>query len=155
MITITKCMHHIFIFEWLNVIIIPNGRLIICWSSWNIGTIWNFAGGHALDRAWSDAFSVCYKWDGIFTWVWYSTEIADWEWNKWVSKSHRQRFLGGILCYLGIFYFRHISLYISLESRGGKKNPNPLVHPNPPTNCPPKPTYLINGQMGASPIRPN
>ena len=114
--TITKCMHHIFIFEWLNVIIIPNGRLIICWSSWNIGTIWNFAGGHALDKAWSDAFSVCYKWDGIFTWVWYSTEIADWEWNKWVSKSHRQRFLGGILCYLGIFYFRHISLYISLES---------------------------------------
>ena len=39
--------------------------------------------------------------------------------------------------------------------RGGKKNPNPLAHPNPPTNCPPKPTYLINGQMGASPIRPN
>jgi hypothetical protein len=39
--------------------------------------------------------------------------------------------------------------------RGVKKNPNPLVHPNPPTNCPPKPTYLINGQMGASPIRPN
>ena len=42
-----------------------------------------------------------------------------------------------------------------MRTRGGKKNPNPLVHPNPPTNCPPKPTYLINGQMGASPIRPN
>jgi hypothetical protein len=42
-----------------------------------------------------------------------------------------------------------------LEFRGGKKNPNPLAHPNPPTNYPPKPTYLINGQMGASPIRPN
>ena len=39
--------------------------------------------------------------------------------------------------------------------RGGKKNPNPLAHPNPLTNCPPKPTYLINGQMGVSPIRPN
>ena len=39
--------------------------------------------------------------------------------------------------------------------RGGKKNPNPLAHPNPPTNCSPKPTYLINGQMGASSIRPN
>ena len=38
--------------------------------------------------------------------------------------------------------------------RGGKKNPNPLIHSNPPTNCPPKLTYLINGQMGASPIRP-
>ena len=40
-------------------------------------------------------------------------------------------------------------------SRGGKKNPNPLAHPNPSTNCPTKPTYLINRQMGASPIRPN
>ena len=40
-------------------------------------------------------------------------------------------------------------------TRGGKKNPNPLAHPNPSTNCPPKLTYLINGQMGASPIRPN
>ena len=39
--------------------------------------------------------------------------------------------------------------------RGGKKNTNPLVHLNPPTNCSPKPTYLINGQMGANPIRPN
>ena len=38
---------------------------------------------------------------------------------------------------------------------GGKKNSNSLAHPNPPTNCLSKPTYLINGQMGASPIRPN
>ena len=36
-----------------------------------------------------------------------------------------------------------------------KKSSNPLVYPNPLTNCPTKPTYLINGQMGASPIRPN
>ena len=40
-------------------------------------------------------------------------------------------------------------------SRGGKKNLNPLAHPNLSTNCLPKLTYLINGQMGASPIRPN
>ena len=46
-------------------------------------------------------------------------------------------------------------LCVCAAVRGGKKNPNPLAHPNPPTNCPPKPTYLINGQMGASPIRPN
>jgi hypothetical protein len=38
---------------------------------------------------------------------------------------------------------------------GGKKSPNPLAHPNSLTNCLTKPTYLINGQMGASPIRPN
>ena len=40
-------------------------------------------------------------------------------------------------------------------TKGGKKSPNPLAHQNPLTNCSTKPTYLINGQMGASPIRPN
>ena len=40
-------------------------------------------------------------------------------------------------------------------SRGGKKNPNPLAHVNPFTNCLPKPIYLIKRQMGASPIRSN
>ena len=39
--------------------------------------------------------------------------------------------------------------------KGGKKSTNPLAHPNPLTNCPTKPTYLINVQMGASTIRPN
>ena len=34
---------------------------------------------------------------------------------------------------------------ILLSRRGGKKNPNPLTHPNPLTNCLTKPTYLING----------
>ncbi len=38
---------------------------------------------------------------------------------------------------------------------GGIKSPNLLTHPNPLTNCPTKPTYLINVQMGAGPIRPN
>ena len=32
---------------------------------------------------------------------------------------------------------------------GGKKNPNLLAHTNWLTNCPIKPTYLINKQMGA------
>ena len=39
--------------------------------------------------------------------------------------------------------------------RDGQKSPNPLVHQNSLTNCPTKPTYLINGQIGASPIKPN
>ncbi len=39
--------------------------------------------------------------------------------------------------------------------RGGKKSLNPLAHLNPLTNCPTKPTYLINGQMDAIPITPN
>ena len=38
---------------------------------------------------------------------------------------------------------------------GGKKSPNPLGHPNLLINCPIKLTYLINRQMGDSPIRPN
>ena len=46
-------------------------------------------------------------------------------------------------------------VHVAVIVRSGKKNPNPLAHPNPLTNCPTKPTYLINGQMGASPIRPN
>ena len=52
---------------------------------------------------------------------------------------------------------RYLASSLPVMSRGGKKNPNPnpLAHPNPPTNCPPKPIYLINGQMGVSPIRPN
>ena len=43
----------------------------------------------------------------------------------------------------------------SPSPRGGKKSQNPLTHPNSLTNCPTKPTYLINGQMSANPIRPN
>ena len=43
----------------------------------------------------------------------------------------------------------------TLQSKGGKKSPNPLAHPNLLTNCPTKLTYLINRQMDASPIRPN
>ena len=39
--------------------------------------------------------------------------------------------------------------------RGGKKSPNPLAHQNPLINYLTKPTYLINRQMGVSPIRPN
>ncbi len=42
-----------------------------------------------------------------------------------------------------------------VEYRGGKKSLNPLVHSNLLTNCPTKPIYLINGQMGAKPIRLN
>ena len=43
----------------------------------------------------------------------------------------------------------------SPSPRGGKKSPNLLVRPNLLINCPTKLTYLINGQMGDSPIRPN
>ncbi len=39
--------------------------------------------------------------------------------------------------------------------RGGKKSPNPLAHQNPLINCPPIPTYLINGLIDVNPIRPN
>ena len=39
--------------------------------------------------------------------------------------------------------------------KGGKKSLNPLAHPNLLTNCPTKLIYLINVQIGASPIRPN
>ena len=39
--------------------------------------------------------------------------------------------------------------------RGGKKSSNLLAHPNPLTNFLTKSTYLINGQMGVSPIKPN
>ena len=39
------------------------------------------------------------------------------------------------------------------HTKGDKKNPNQLAHPNLLTNCLIKPTYLINGQMGASPIK--
>ena len=53
------------------------------------------------------------------------------------------------------FFCKKKKKNLTATIRGGKKNPNPLAHPNPLTNCPPKPTYLINGQMGASPIRPN
>ena len=65
-----------------------------------------------------------------------------------------------LVLYLEIFCCLHVFLlclycFTLGAGRGGKKNPNPLAHPNPPTNYPPKPTYLINGQMGASPIRPN
>jgi hypothetical protein len=41
------------------------------------------------------------------------------------------------------------------RTRGGKKSPNLLAYLNSLTNCPTKPTYLINGQMSASLIRPN
>ena len=48
-----------------------------------------------------------------------------------------------------------LKTFVLAITRGVKKNPNLLAHPNPPTNCLPKPTYLINEQIGASPIRPN
>ena len=50
----------------------------------------------------------------------------------------------------------HLKAYqLSFKFKGDKNNPNPLVHPNPFTNCPIKPTYLINRQIGVSPIKPN
>jgi hypothetical protein len=33
--------------------------------------------------------------------------------------------------------------------------PKIINPPNPLTNYPSKPTYLVNGQMGANPIKPN
>ena len=36
-----------------------------------------------------------------------------------------------------------------------KKSLNPLIYPNPLINCPIKLTYLINGQIGANPIKHN
>ena len=58
--------------------------------------------------------------------------------------------------YVIIFFFLNIQveienydLYLYVIVKGDKKSPNLL------TNYPTKPTYLINGQMGASLIRPN
>ena len=45
--------------------------------------------------------------------------------------------------------FTSITNTLKKLNRGGKKNPNLL------TNYPTKSTYLINGQMDASPIRSN